>query len=136
MPPGKRGNRDLSTTRFASATLARPAVTADWRDRLRLSAYALYRRRGNRFAFPAEAEMGRLVDLIDEGRTEQEAPASLTRVTAEALGGAILHELHRAARAGSPPESELVPPLMYMAVLPYAGVEAAAEELRTPPPPT
>lgn len=75
------------------------------------------------------------MDLIDEGRAESNAPASLTRLTAEALGGAILHELCRAARGGSPPESELVPTLMYLAVLPYAGVGAATEELRIPPPP-
>jgi hypothetical protein len=126
----------LSTTRAVSVTPAAiPAGNAGWRERLRLAAYALYRRRGRHAAFPAEAEVEALVDLIDEGRTEQDAPASLTRVTAEALGGAILHELRRAARAGSPPESELVPTLMYMAVLPYGGADAAAEELRTPPPP-
>jgi AcrR family transcriptional regulator len=126
--------RESSTTRSAGATLATPPRAGDWRGRLRLAAYALCRRR-RRNPAEFEAEVQELVELIDEGRGEPEAPRSLTRVTAEALGGAIFHELSLAARAGAPPESELVPGLMYLAVLPYAGVDAATEELRTPPPP-
>jgi len=134
------------------AEAARAGVDG-WRPRLRVTAYALYRyleeddrRRlllaelrtaGERSELLVGAEIEELADLIDEGRYGPEAPASLTRVTAEALGGAIFHELFlAAAREGSPPpESELVPMLMYAAVLPYAGAAAAAEELRIPPPP-
>lgn len=132
------GLRELSTNRSATATLAAPANPADWRGRLRAATYALYRRPGRRPAFPVEGEIVGLVELIDEGRAEPDAPGSLTRVTAEGLGGAIFHQLSlaaSAASAGSPPESELVPTLMYMAVLPYAGAASAAEELRIPPPP-
>jgi hypothetical protein len=121
-----------SSTRLVEA----PAIggAADWRARLRSAVYALYRER-------AELQIGagfeELADLIDVGRGEPGAPPSLTRVTAEALGGAIFHEIGLAgARRGTlPPESELVPMLMYSAVLPYAGADSAAEELRIPPPP-
>jgi len=129
------GTRETSTTDAATATLAAPAGMHDWRARLRSATYALYRRLGERPALPAEEEIDELVDLIDEGRDESSSPSTLTRVTAEALGGAISHELSFAALGGSPPESQLVPTLMYSAVLPYAGAAAAAEELRTPPPP-
>jgi hypothetical protein len=129
------GLRASSATRSGTATLPAPDGIAGWRDRLRAATYALYRRCRTHPAFPAEEEIEELVDLIDEGRAGPEAPASLTRVTAEALGGAILYELCRACRPSSPPESELVPSLMYVAVLPYAGPRAADEELRIPPPP-
>jgi hypothetical protein len=127
------GNREVSTTRTASATLVETTESASWRRRLRIATYTLYRRRGIRPAFPGEAEVEGLVDLIDKGRVEPRAPVTLTRATAEALGGAILHELCLGSRAGSA-EAELIPGLMYVAVLPYVGVEVAAEELNTPPP--
>jgi hypothetical protein len=130
------GIRETSTTAAATATLAAPAGMHDWRTRLRAATYALYRRLGEHPALPAEGEVDALVNLIDEGRDESSSPPTLTRVTAEALGGAISHELSFAALGGSlPPEAKLVPTLMYSAVLPYVGASAAAEELRTPPPP-
>ncbi|MGE5336046.1 MAG: hypothetical protein ACM3JL_01320 [Nitrososphaerota archaeon] len=111
-------------------------MAAGWRRRLRAALYALYRRRGGDPAFPAEEEIEELADLIDEGRAEPGAPASLTRVTAEALSGAILQELYLAGarRRPLPPEDQMVPYLLYMAVLPYIGADAASEELRVPPP--
>lgn len=125
----------MSTTRVAGTKPARTTATGAWRDRLRVTVYGFHRSPGVRAPFPSEAEIECLVDLIDAGRAEPLAPASLTRVTAEALGGAIVLELCRGARDDPPPESELVPSLMYLAVLPYIGADAAAEELRAPPPP-
>lgn len=130
------GNRETSTTGSATATLAAPAENGNWRGRLRVSIYALYRRLEERPVLPVEEETERLVALIDEGRAEPASPSTLSRVTAEGLGGAISYELLLAACQGPPPpESELVPMLMYSAVLPYVGVGCATEELRTPPPP-
>jgi len=131
------GFTESSTTPSATATLAPPVGLDDWRSRLRAATYALYRDLGEGSAPPVEDEIEGLVDLIDEGRAEPTAPPTLTRVTAEALGGAICHEMFfSAVREGSlSPESELVPPLMYAAVLPYAGAASAAEELRIPAPP-
>lgn len=130
------GSRESSTIRAATATLAPPAAEiGDWRDRLRDATYALYRRLRERPAPAMEDEVGKLADLIDEGRAEPGSPPTLTRVTAEALGGAIFHQLFLAARQELlPPASELVPTLMYTAVLPYAGAACAAEELRVPAP--
>lgn len=76
-----------------------------------------------------------LFDLIDEGRREPGAPTSLTRATAEQVGGGIFAQIYAATGSG---EAELpdprVPELMYAVVLPYLGSEAAAAELKIPPP--
>lgn len=127
--------RETSTTRDLTATLIASAEAGDWRARLRLSFYGLYRDLGERSIRPIEEEVERLSSLIDEGRAEPTSPSNLTRLTAEALGGAIFRQLWIASREQAPPASELVPMLMYMAVLPYAGADRAAEELRVPPPP-
>lgn len=128
-------HRETSTTRGLTATLIAPAVACDWRARLRDYFYGLYRDLGERPVRPVEEEVEGLIALIDEGRAEPASPSNLTRVTAEALGGAIFHQLWLASRAQAPPASELVPMLMYTVVLPYAGADRAAEELRVPPPP-
>jgi len=125
----------------------------EWRARLRATAYALYRylaederrRRfaaveiraaGTRPALLLAAEVEFLLELIDEGREEPSADPGLTRATAESLGGAIFNEFFTtAAHPGPMPrEGELVPQIMYSAVLPYLGQAGAAEELRIPPP--
>lgn len=123
------GLRESSTTQLLD--VAPSVAPGDWRNRLRAAVYALCREPEGR-ATDAGAEA--LADLIDEGRAEPSAPASVTRVTAEALGAAIFHELRRGAGEAGRSESELVPPLMYSAVLPYRGPDSAADELRIPPP--
>ena len=129
------GSRESSTTQAATATLAPPGGLECWRERLRAATYALYRRLERGLVSPSEVETEALVNLIDEGRGEPGAPSTVTHVTAEALGGAIVHELAFAARHRPRPEAELVPHLLFAAVLPYIGEDSAAEELRIPPPP-
>jgi AcrR family transcriptional regulator len=127
----------------------------DWPSRLRATVYVLFRflaedERLRRFAFvdalavPGErpalllgAELEALYGLIDEGRLQPGAPRTLTRATAESLGGGIFNQLYCACgREGAlPPEEDVVPDLMYCAVLPYLGAAAAAEELGMTPPP-
>lgn len=134
---------------------AQKAVAGErgWRDRMRATAYALLRflRRDDRVAHLAavEAQQGgeaaqrafldtfnRLVDLIDEGSVEASGPDSPSRATALGVGGVLFARLQQAVA-----EDELglgeeeIPELMYAAVFPYLGAEAAAEELRIPPPP-
>jgi AcrR family transcriptional regulator len=75
-----------------------------------------------------------LFDLIDEGRGEGDRPDSQTRATAEAVGGGIFAQINTAAERGTLDEAA-VPKLMYAAVLPYLGADAAAKELTIPPPP-
>jgi AcrR family transcriptional regulator len=141
-------------SRFHRRALAARAGLAEWRDRLRATTYAFYRyleederlRRfllvearlaGERPALLLAAELETLYDVIDEGRTEPAAPPTLTRATAESLGGAIFTHLYVAAANGRPlpPEADAVPVMMYAAVLPYLGVHAAASELQVAPPP-
>jgi AcrR family transcriptional regulator len=121
-----------------------------WRDRLRAVAYALLefleddpkRARvmtvevlsaGDRAQLIRDQGMQGLIELIDQGRQELPDPESLTRATAEAVGGSIYNRIHVAIEQGqldAGDAGELVPPLMYNAVLPYLGAEAAMEELR------
>jgi AcrR family transcriptional regulator len=135
--------------------LAQAAVAGEvgWRDRMRATAYALLRflRADERVARLAavEAQHGgeralrlfvetfnRLVDLIDEGSAEAGGPDSPSRATAVGVGGVLFTRLQEAVAEG---ELELgeeeIPQLMYAAVFPYFGAEAAEEELRIPPPP-
>lgn len=162
--------RDLSTARSAGATLTssvdtlqparaeldrltEPAGISNWRTRLRVTTYALYRhleedeRRRGLLAEPRSAgewaaesiatEIEIFTNLIDEGRVLPTAPSTVTRVTAESLAAAIFSQIYFAAASRRLPRTpeQLVPSLVYAAVLPYVGATAAAEELGIPPPP-
>jgi AcrR family transcriptional regulator len=74
--------------------------------------------------------MERAAEMMDKAREESEdiAPA----ISAEAVVAGILAVLHTrlAARQGED-FSRLLPELMYLAVLPYFGAEAAAAEMRS-----
>jgi AcrR family transcriptional regulator len=135
--------------------LAAAADPADpWRLRLRTTAYATARfvrdhplsTRFDMLAMLSAGEIAqahrdryvrRIVDLIDEGRQELPDPAALGRATAEGVFGSIYQLLARElvgkGRTGG--AVEVVPQLMYTAVRPYLGDEAAREELTIPPPP-
>jgi AcrR family transcriptional regulator len=124
-----------------------------WRDRMRATAYALLRflRSDERVAHLAavDAQEGgemaqqlfletfnRLVDLIDEGSAEASGPDSPSRATALGVGGVLFARIQEAVAEGELAlGEEEIPELMYAAVFPYLGAEAAAEELRIPPPP-
>lgn len=124
-----------------------------WRDRMRATAYALLRflRSDERVAHLAavEAQHGgegaqheflstfnRLVDLIDEGSAEASGPDSPSRATALGVGGVVFARIQEAVAEGELGlGEEEIPELMYGAVFPYLGAEAAAEELRIAPPP-
>jgi hypothetical protein len=133
------GLREASTTQAVIDAPPSRLAVGDWRTRLRTALYALHRHLlepGERVKWMLDADVEDLVELIDAGRAEPTAPPTLTRFTAESLGGAILQQVALAAARERPaPEAELVPDLMYSAVLPYMGPAAAAEELRIPPPP-
>jgi AcrR family transcriptional regulator len=124
-----------------------------WVDRLRAAAYALLRfleadeRRRHFLTTELNAAGERakriwtetiaapLLDLLDQGRAERDDQAIRSRTTAEAVGGGIFMQLTSAAERGQLDEAG-VPKLMYSAVLPYLGPEAAERELSIPPPPT
>jgi AcrR family transcriptional regulator len=83
----------------------------------------------------SETIVAPLFDRIDEGRSVPGTPASVTRATAEAVGGAIFNRIRMAAEQGTLLSGgEAVPQLMYMAALPYLGTAAAQAELSAPAP--
>lgn len=136
--------------RVVGAYLSRDA----WRDRLRAAAYAaagyvrdhprevlfgeIQMREGAELAQARrDAYLQRLVDLVDAGRAELDDPGALSRGVAErALGAVYTLMLKRLQEGqGTSAARSTVPELMYVAVRPYVGHEAALEELRIPPPP-
>ena len=124
-----------------------------WRDRLRAAVHAgasyvsdnprevlfaeLQMREGPEMAQARhEAYLQRLVDLVDAGRAELDSPDSLSRSVAEYMLGAVYTiMLERLRKGGARAARTVVPELMYIAVRPYVGHEAAVEELHVPPPP-
>ncbi len=144
---------EVEVRRFTRLMAAAGAGQGAWRDRLRATAYALLsflsedERLTNFVAVEVRAASERaqllfgqgiepLFDLIDEGRDEPGAPPSLTRSTAEQVGGGIFNQIYGALGQGRSlaPGSRIIPELMYAAVLPYLGADAAREELTLGPP--
>ncbi len=137
---------------FFEVAQAAVAGETGWRDRMRATAYALLRflRADERVAKLAavEAQHGgegalrlfvqtfnRLVDLLDEGSAEAGGPDSPSRATALGIGGVVFTRVQEAVAKGELGlGEEEIPELMYAAVFPYLGAEAAEEELRIPPP--
>lgn len=138
---------------FFARAQAAVAEETGWRDRMRATAYALLRflRSDERVARLAAVEaqhagegaqllfletFNRLVDLIDEGSAEATGPDSPSRATALGVGGVVFARIQEAVAEGELGlGEEEIPQLMYAAVFPYLGAEAAEEELRIPPPP-
>jgi AcrR family transcriptional regulator len=125
----------------------------EWRDSIRAAAYATARFMEEhpseiRFAvtemFQAgpmaqvvrERHIQRIVDLIDAARGELDDPDSMDRSVAEGVMGAIYNriatELQRHG-SGRLAAADFVADMMYIAVGPYLGQEAAREELRRAP---
>ena len=74
--------------------------------------------------------------MIDAGRRELDDPESMGRSAAEGVFGSIYEALVKEQQAGKGTEAayEFVPELMYIAVRPYLGHDAAREELSIPAP--
>ncbi len=136
-----------------SAAAAAFATEADFASRIRAVAHAFYRflaedRNRARFLFveifsagesaqlARDERMDGMYELIDQGRSELGESSSMSRATAEAIGGGVLHRIRVAIE-----EDDLegirkqIPQLMYGVVLPYSGSEQAMKELSIPPPP-
>jgi AcrR family transcriptional regulator len=144
--------RDASRPFVGHAREAMAAAT-DWRTQLRAVIYEMVRfwsadegrthmllvetfAAGPLASLIRDRLLESMVDLIDRGRGLMEDPTTLTRVTAEALAGAMFNQMHLAEEQGTLGEADdLVPQLMYFLVLPYLGVETATEELSLPPSP-
>ncbi len=125
--------------------------SAPWRERFRAAAYYIVRyfledlTRATFFLVGAlgageiavarrdrQIQIG--IDMVDAARAELPDPDSIPRAQAEAIAGTIYEAVFGAARKADPKRAvELVPQLMYIAVMPYFGVQAAEEELRRGP---
>ena len=137
---------------FARATEAVKGQSG-WRDRMRATAYALlrYLRADERVARLAAVEVShagkraqelfqetfnRLVNLLNEGSSEADGPESPGLATAIGVGGVVFARIQEAVAEGELGlGEEEIPELMYAAVFPYLGAEAAEQELHIPPPP-
>lgn len=139
---------------FSAQAQTAVADERGWRDRMRATAYALLRflRADERVARLAAIEVqyaggpaqglfletfNRLVDLIDEGsEAAGDGEGSLSRATALGIGGVVFARIQQAVAEGELAlGEEEIPQLMYAAVFPYLGAEAAEEELSIPRPP-
>jgi AcrR family transcriptional regulator len=123
-----------------------------WPDSLRAAAYAvaawmLENPRGMRFGTVEmlwvselaqarrEAGFQTFIGMIDAGRDRALDPDSIPPYTAETIIGSVAEILTKRLQGGEFDPYALVPELMYLAVLPYLGAEAAARELAMPAPP-
>jgi AcrR family transcriptional regulator len=81
-----------------------------------------------------EAAIQSFVDLIEAGRGQAEDPDSVPPFAGEKAMGQLAHIVTKSLQHGKLDPHGLVPELMYLAVLPYLGEEAARRELAMPAP--
>lgn len=86
-------------------------------------------RSGSRARARLDRDVDVVVDLIDRGRGELDDSDSLTRATAEGLGGAIYELISMClVRGGQDDLPALLPQLMFVVTRPYLGLETALAE--------
>ena len=130
---------------FLVAVAAAAGSEEAWRAQIRAVAYRILRflkederrahflfvespKGGDRAQLIRDRGLEAMFDLIDRGRAELADPESISRATSEALAGTIFNQIQIAIEQQAL-DAVAVPPLMYAVVLPYVGVEVAAEEL-------
>jgi AcrR family transcriptional regulator len=139
-------------TEFLARLTAAYEGEGRWQDRLRRVAYAtLFHVQedparahftvvesfngGERAQLIRDRLLAALSSFIDDGRHAPGVSQSVSDATASSLNGAVFHQLRVAiANSQNGRFADVLPELMYAAVLPYLGPEAAAEELAIPPP--
>ena len=132
--------------RFYSERNAACTGLSGWRERLRASAFALFRilasdpklanfviveptHAGERSQLLMAGVIEEMLSLLDQGRAQHSAP-EISRTTAESIAGAIFLQIYTAIfRDHSEITEQKVREMLYAAVLPYLGPEAAEEEL-------
>ena len=123
-----------------------------WPDSLRAAAYAHARwlvenprtahfgvnellRAGERANVLRERIIAGYMEMIEAGRELAEDPAAVPALAAESIVGAIAQLMARnSERLEQRDPVAAVPEMMYLAVRPYLGEEAARRELTIPPP--
>lgn len=123
----------------------------EWPDSLRAAAYAvadflLGHPRETRFGavemlWAGEMAQARreagfqiFVELIDGGREHAADPESIPAFSAESLIGSMAEMMTKRLQRGDIEPHQFIPEMMYLAVLPYLGEEAARRELTMPRP--
>jgi AcrR family transcriptional regulator len=81
-----------------------------------------------------ESGMAGLTAFLELGRAEAADPASIPAGTATITAGTTYNRIHRAVQSGEQLSDEMVRELMYTAVRPYLGIDAALAELQMPRP--
>lgn len=132
---------------FLSQLTAAYEAEGRWQDRLRAVAYATMHHLeedparahftvvesfngGEHAQLVRDRVFATLSSFIDDGRYEPGASASISDFTAESLNGAVFRHMRVAIESNQSGRfEEVLPELMYAAVLPYLGPEAAAAEL-------
>jgi AcrR family transcriptional regulator len=90
---------------------------------------------GDRAQIIRDESLSSFIELVDRGRQELDDPDSVSRATAEGVAGAVYYRIHATVVQNKLDGlSDLVPQLMYLAVLPYVGTAAALTELHRSPP--
>jgi AcrR family transcriptional regulator len=134
---------------------ARAAYTdqAQWPDSLRAAAYAVAdwmqeHPREMRFGTVGMLSAGEMaqakreagfqvfVGLIDGGRELAADPESVPAYSAEGVIGSMAEMMTKRLQGGDIDPHQYIPEMMYLAVLPYLGEEAAKRELTMPRPGT
>jgi AcrR family transcriptional regulator len=137
---------------YVSTVRAAYSSEGDWPDSLRAAAYAAAdwiagHPREVRFGtvemlWASEIAQARreegfqtFVEMVDAGRQRAADPNTVPEFTAEGVIGSIAEIMTKELQGGGELEPhKLAPELMYLAVRPYLGEEAAARELTMPPP--
>lgn len=142
---------DRSMVRFRAVVLPAYESEPRWPDSLRAAAYASARwiaenPRDTRFTAVEllwagelaqarrEASFQSFIALIDAGREQAPDPDAVPAHAAEGVMGAVAEMITVRAQQGEVEPYEYVQQIMYLAVLPYLGQEAAKAELEIPPP--
>jgi AcrR family transcriptional regulator len=138
---------DSANEEYVQRAFAAFASGDSWRTGMRAAANAILdylqlfpaesrvlieaRNAGARARARLDATMDAFVELVDLGRRELEQPDSLSRATAEGIGGAVFEQvaiwMNRGAGERLP---DLLPQVMFLVVQPYLGTEEAMKEMR------
>jgi AcrR family transcriptional regulator/DNA-binding MarR family transcriptional regulator len=143
---------DEAVARASEHVMCEYDPTARWRDRVRHSLAALLQflddepgigrlliveslGAGARALKRRTLVLDRLIDVVDQGRTEGKRGSSPSPLTAEGIVGGVLAVIHsRLLEYRCPPLAELIGPLTSMIVRPYLGSVAAQREIERPTP--
>lgn len=137
---------DAGVQRVEALMIAAAASEESWQDRLRAGLAALLdfleaepeigralvvevHAAGPEALAKRAAAMKRAADFIDLARAESPGPEAPPPIAAEGIVSGVHAVVHSRLSSGAEGFRRLLPELMYFAVLPYFGAEAASQEM-------